>query len=191
MKVKHVALQVAVALGLSLSMSAPAFAVEPVQYSANRISTTGRISRITRVGDQYRVTLDHGAYTYWVPAATAGNRDLRVGDRVRIDGMVTNGGVNANLIALSGEPTYANDPMYHGVPYGSAGWMSATVLNVNHRLNYMRVRDDATGMAYKIDLSHMNTLRPVNVWNARPGDHIAVRGSWEDNNLFRASRIEY
>src|SRR4051794_31166907 len=48
-----------------LLLATTALAVPP--YRADRISTQGTITNVTRVGDQYQITLNHGAYMYSVP----------------------------------------------------------------------------------------------------------------------------
>ncbi|HUJ16189.1 MAG TPA: hypothetical protein VL284_20535 [Thermoanaerobaculia bacterium] len=188
MKSKYLAVQLAAILALGL-MCGSAFAQN--NYRADRISTQGTITRVTRQGDMFQVTLDHGAYTYYVPVATVGPRNLAVGERVRIDGLVAGDVVNSDMIALANEPYFSADPYYHGVPFGQNGWMSATVTSINRHLGYMWVRDDSTGVTYKVDVRHMNTRRPVNVWGIRKGDHISVDGNWENRNTFDAVRIEY
>src|SRR5713226_4905076 len=137
------------ASGLAMLLSTAAIAAPQPQdrddyhFRADRISTVGIITSINREGDQYRVILNHGSYTYYFPVSTIRGRDIRVGDRVRIGGMVNGDAVNADWIAFSGETAYANDPSYRGVPFGSSGWMSGTVISTNRRLNYVTIRDDA------------------------------------------------
>lgn len=191
MKNKQLTLVAAVVGLMLLLSSAAAFAQDNYQYRADRISTQGRITTMTREGDQYRVTLNHGAYTYYVPVSTVVNRDLRVGDRVRIDGLISGDVVNADMVAFPGEASYARDPMYRGVPYGSIGWMSGVVQSTNRHMGYLTVRDDANGINYKIDVRNMDRSRPINVWGLRPGDHITINGGWENRNTFNATRIEY
>jgi len=172
---------VAAVVGLMLLLSsAAAFAQDNYQYRADRISTQGRITTMTREGDQYRVTLNQGAYTYYVPVST-----------VRIDGLISGDVVNADMVAFPGEASYARDPMYRGVPYGSIGWMSGVVQSTNRHMGYLTVRDDANGINYKIDVRNMDRSRPINVWGLRPGDHITINGGWENRNTFNATRIEY
>jgi hypothetical protein len=160
-------------------------------YRGDRISTQGRITSIQLDGDMYRVMLNHGDYTYLVPVATVQNRGLQVGDRVRFDGIVNGDLVNTDLVAMPGDARYEHDPMYRTVPYGSSGWMSATVQSVNRHMGYLTVRDDATGGVFKVDVRHMDRNRPINVWAIRPGDHISVNGGWENRDTFNAVRIEY
>jgi hypothetical protein len=187
MKMKAVAVQLALVLTLGL-MSTAAFAQD---YRGDRISTQGRITSITRDGDMYRVTLNHGGYTYMVPVATVQNRGLQVGDRVRLDGIVDGDLVTTDLVAMPGDARYIHDPEYRTVPYGSSGWLSATVVSTNRHMGYVTVRDDATGGIYKIDVRHMDRNRPINVWALRAGDHISVNGGWENRDTFNAVRIEY
>jgi hypothetical protein len=185
------------ASGLAMLLSTAAIAApqpqdrDDHQFRADRISTQGEITNINREGDQYRVVLNHGSYTYYFPVSTIRDRDIRVGDRVRIGGVVSGDSVNADYIAFSGEAAYANDPSYRGVPFGSTGWMSGTVVSVNRRLNYVTIRDDASGLPMKIDVRNMDTKRSVNVWRTRTGDHISVMGSWENRDTFKVSIVQY
>ena len=188
MKTKSLA--VLFAAVVSLGLMSTAFA-QPNDYRADRISTQGRITSITQEGDMYRVTLNHGGYTYLVPVATLQNRGLQVGDRVRLDGIVNGDVVSTDLVAMPGDARYSRDPMYRTVPYGQSGWLSGVVQNTNRHMGYLTIRDDATGLNYKIDVRNMDRARPVNVWGIRAGDHISVNGGWENHNTFNATRIEY
>lgn len=186
----------AAASGLALLLSSAAFAAPQPQdteyhYRADRISTQGEITAMSREGDQYKVVLNHGSYAYFVPMATIRNRDIRIGAVVRIGGVVNGDTVNADFIAFSGEPTYTSDPMYRGVPFGSNGWLSGTVMSVNRRLNFITIRDDASGVPTKVDVRTMDTRHSVNVWRTRPGDHISVNGAWENRDTFDATRVQY
>jgi hypothetical protein len=183
------------ATGLAVLLGSAAFAAPQPQdtsiYRADRISTQGQITSISREGNVYRVFLNHGSYAYNVPAPMIRSRDIRIGDVVRIGGVVSGDAVSADYIAFAGEPSYTTDPMYRAVPFGLSGWMSGTVLNVNRRLNYITIRDDASGLPVKIDVRNMDTKRSVNVWRTRLGDHISVNGSWEDHDTFNAGRVQY
>src|SRR5437764_11263685 len=131
MKTKRGFAQFAAASGLALLLSAPVFASPQVsgtiEYRTDRISSQGTITGISREGDQYRITINGGEYAYFVPATMVNGRDLRIGTQVRIDGLVNGDNVNANMVAISGEPYYAHDPYYRSVPYGQTGWLSGTV----------------------------------------------------------------
>ena len=185
----------AAASGLALLLSTAAFAApapqEEYHFRTDRISTQGEITSMSREGDQYRLILNHGSYAYYVPMSTIRNRDIRIGAVVRIGGIVNGGSVNADYIAFSGEPTYTSDPMYRGVPFGSNGWLSGTVMSTNRRLNFITIRDDATGIPIKVDVRTMDTRHSVNVWRTRPGDHISINGAWENRDTFEGARVQY
>src|SRR5258708_37826822 len=105
------------------------------------------------------------------------NRDLRVGDQIRIGGLVTGDTVSADMVAFVGEPYYMSDPAYRGVPFGSTGWLSGTVQRADRHLGYLEVRDDSTGEGIKIDVRHMNLRPPLNVCVVPAGDHISINRS--------------
>ncbi len=155
-------------------------------YRGDRISVAGTVTGMQRAGGgQFVVNLDHGPYSYYVPAAEVHNRDIRIGDQVRIDGFVTGQDtVNADWIAFRSERSYSTDPYYRMVPYGSTGWLSGTITEYNRRLGYMRVRDYANGTLLKVDTRSV----PEHI-GARRGDHITINGSWEQRGVFQATRI--
>src|SRR6267378_162722 len=99
------------ASGFAMLISSAALAAPRAQddysYRVNRISAQGEITSISREGDQYRVVLNDGTYAYYVPMSTIRNRDIRVGDHVRIGGIVSGEAVTADYVAFSGEPSYA------------------------------------------------------------------------------------
>jgi len=186
------------ASGLALLLSTSVFAAPQdygrnnrAVYRADRISTQGRISMISRDSDRYLIRLDHGNYDYWVPVATFGTRPLQVGDQVRLGGIVNGDLVNVDMLAAAGEPYYTVDPNYVAVPYGTNGWMTGTVQNSNRHMGYITIKEDTSGQLIKIDVRHMDRAHPVKVWSIRPGDRITVNGSWEKRDTFDASRIEY
>jgi hypothetical protein len=181
----------AMALGLALLLGTAAFAAPLPDYRGDRISTQGTITSMSQEGDQYRIVLNHGSYTYYIPRSMVQSRDIRVGDQVRVGGVVNGDIVNSDYIAFSGDPAYARDPAYRSVPYGQRGWMSGTVTEIHQHYHYLTMRDDATGLPVKVDVRQMDEKRSVNVWRTRPGDHISVNGSWENRDTFQANRVEY
>jgi hypothetical protein len=180
-----------VAITVSLLLASAGAAAPLPDYRGDRISTVGTITSMSREGDQYRIVLNHGSYAYFVPVSSVVNRDIRVGDQVRIGGTVNGDVVNSDFIAFSGQPAYARDPAYRGVPYGQSGWMTGTVVRLHQHYGYLELRDDATGLPVKIDVRNMDEKRSVNVWRTRPGDHITVNGSWSKRDTFQANQVVY
>jgi hypothetical protein len=160
---------------------------------AGRITYQGHVTSMVADGSGYRVTLDNGGYSYWVPSATVSDRNIRVGDYVRFDGYGNNGLVTVDSAAWLGgrdyNPDYNNNqPMYSAAP---VGMMTAVVQNVNRHYNYITVRDQVTNRLVKIDVRRMDTRDSVNVWRLRPGDRINVAGGWENHNTFQADRVYF
>lgn len=73
--------------------------------------------------------------------------------------------------------------------YNDATALTGTVVNVNHDLNYVTVRDDVTGKTFKIDARSMNGGGSIDVWSLRAGDRVSATGNWSDNETFRADRV--
>ncbi|HSP34144.1 MAG TPA: hypothetical protein VLU46_07515 [Thermoanaerobaculia bacterium] len=177
-------LNIAAASGLALLMSAPAFAVQDGRYAQAqtmnaRSTTQGRITMLAREGDQYRIQLDGGGYNYYVPLSLVRDRNLQVGDTVSLTGFGRANGMTVDVMAPVG--AYDN----------SAGTVTGIVQNTNRRLNYVTVRDQATGQRFKVDVRNMDTRRSVNVWHLRTGDRIVVNGGWENRNTFNAQTVNF
>jgi len=151
--------------------------------ASSRISTNGQITSMRREGDRYRITIDADRFAYYVRAYDVRDQNLRIGDRVRISGRVIGDAVEADSITVAGGG-------YRGDNYG-AGWVRATVLSHNRRLNYFTVRDDRNGNVFKVDIRQMDMRHSVNVWQTRAGDRIKISGSWENRDTFRADRVQY
>lgn len=186
--------------GLALMLGSPAFAAPVVQngpyYQSSQTSTIGTVTSVIRQGDIYRVRLNDGTYDYWVPVSMVGSRVLRPGETVRLNGNLNGDVVNVDLLAFPGEPYYSSEENpnalpYATVPYGQTGWMSGTVQRTDRHLGYLVIREDTSGRMVKIDVRHMNTHRPVYIWDLRPGDQMSVRGRWEAPGLFDAMRVQF
>ena len=141
-------------------------------------------------------------------------RDQATGQPVRIDvrNMDTRRSINVwqlrdgDLVTSHGAWTNRGDRFRadfvnftSNVPMSSGGYnanmpnvVSGTVESVNRDLNYLIVRDDATGQPVKVDVRDMDTRRSVNVWGLRAGDHITIDGNWSGNHdRFRAEMIRF
>lgn len=113
---------------------------------------------------------------------------LRNGETVTANGTwAKNGTFRADFVNFGN-----NGPMASGYGYESPNMISGTVEAVNRDLNYVTVRNDATGQPIKIDVRQMDTRRSVNVWNLRTGDHINVTGAWtRDRDRFQAEMVKF
>jgi len=156
---------------------------------SGRISTQGHVTGLIADGAGYRVTLDNGGYSYWVPAATITDRNIRMGDYVRFDGYGRDGLVtvdNAAWLGGSEYRPYYGQPMYSSAPEGA---LTGTVQSVNRHYHFFDMRADGTGRMVRVDVRNMDTRGSVNVWRLRPGDRINVTGGWEERGHFQADRV--
>lgn len=157
---------------------------------SGRITMQGHVTALSADGAGYRVTLDNGGYSYWVPAATITDRNIRMGDYVRFDGYGRNGIVTVDTAAYLGGPDYR--PYYNGQPMYSStqeNALTGTVQSVNRHYNYFEMRADGTGRMVRVDVRNMDTRGSVNVWRLRPGDRVNVTGGWENRGRWQADRV--
>jgi len=156
---------------------------------SGRVTYQGHVTSMVTDGAGYRVTLDNGGYSYWVPAATINDRNIHMGDYVRFDGYGRNGLVTVDSAAYLGGADYRpynGQPMYSSTPDGA---MTGTVQYVNRHYNYFDMRSDGNGRMIRVDVRNMDTRGSVNVWRLRPGDHVNVTGGWEDRGRWQADRV--
>ena len=155
---------------------------------SGRISIQGHVTGMISDGAGFRVTLDNGGYTYWVPSDTINERHIRNGDYVRFDGYGDNGLVTVDGVVWLGDRDYRpyyGRPMYSSSPEA----MTGIVQNVNRHYNYLTLRAEGTGRLIRVDLRNMDTRESINVWRLRPGDRVNVTGGWEDRGRFQADRV--
>ena len=110
--------------------------------------------------------------------------NLRTGDRVSATG------------AWSNSDTFRADRVMAPAPRALnriTNGLTGTVENVNRDLNYITVRDQATGQSVKVDVRRMDTRRSVNVWQLRTGELVTVNGRWanKNNGNFRADFVNF
>jgi hypothetical protein len=159
----------------------------------NRISEKGRIRSFTRERDGYRVFLDHGNHSYWVPASRLGRHQLRVGIDVRLGGIFNGGYVDVDALGWPGDPYY-NDP-YYGGGYGGGysdrydGILSGRVERVDLRYGTLLLRDDRSGRVVEVDMRATERRRGLDLGDLRRGDRVTLAGSW-DGGYFHAYRID-
>jgi len=141
-------------------------------------------------GSGFRVTLDNGGNSYWIPSATVSDRNLRLGDYVRFDGYGNGSLITVDNSTWLGDRSYS--PYYNGHPMYSNGGpeqMSGVVQNVNRHYNYLTLRMEGTGRLVRVDVRQMDTRGSVNVWRLRPGDRVNVTGGWAERGRFQADRV--
>jgi hypothetical protein len=139
-----------------------------------RITAQGKISSFTRERDGYRVRLDRGRDSYWVPSSYFRGRghDIRVGINIALGGIFRGGSI------------YVDDVNYPNGAYYDQGLVRGVIQGIDYRAGTAWLRDDVSGRAITVDLRRVNERR------LRRGDYVELSGSWDRGGLFDAYRVE-
>jgi len=154
----------------------------------DRVTAEGRITRVIRERGGFRIELDRGRDSYWVPEGRLGGRDLSIGLAVRIRGI------------FRGDIVVVDDLGYPdgGYAYGDGRdyrdyrdrEVRGIIDRVNYRLGYLILRE-RDGDVIKVDMRPVNRARrEPDIDDLRRGDAIAISGDWTRDGLFRAERID-
>jgi uncharacterized protein YdeI (BOF family) len=139
-----------------------------------RVTVQGKVSSFTHERNGYRVQLDRGRDSYWVPESYFRNRgrNLRVGISVVLGGVFRGGSI------------YVDDVNYpDGYGYGQ-GYVRGVIQGIDYRAGTAWLRDDASGRSITVDLRRTNERR------LRRGEYVELSGSWDRGGLFDVYRIE-
>jgi len=154
----------------------------------NRVSEQGRIRSFRAERDGYRVYLDRGNYSFWVPDSLLGRRKLRVGLDVRLGGVYRGGYVWVDVLGWPNEPYY-NDGESNRDRYGR-DTVSGRVERVDLRQERLLLREDRSGRIVEVDARAVDERhRRLDLGDVRRGDRVTLRGTWE-HGKFHAIRIE-
>ncbi|HEY2323703.1 MAG TPA: hypothetical protein VGJ82_12665 [Thermoanaerobaculia bacterium] len=160
-------------------------------HDRRNVSVEGRVTRITREREGYRVELDRGGYSFWVRDLNAGGHGhgaLRIGINVRMGGFY--------------EPRYgyvvadSYDWLDQG-PVVAPGYRAAVLIRgridrINRREETLWLRLD-DGRMINVDMTrndrHWNNRR-VEIDDLHRGDRVTLSGSWTGRNLFLVNHVE-
>ncbi len=150
-----------------------------------RVTVEGRVQSFRQERDGYRVQLDRGAYSYWVPLSRlrGRGRDLRAGISIRFGGVFRGGWVYVDSI---GWP----DDGYYNDGYRD-GYVRGVVERVDLYRGTLLLRDDYSGRFITVDMRRMDGRwnRSIDLNDLRRGDYVTLSGDWY-RGIFLASRID-
>lgn len=135
-----------------------------------RYSASGRITSLSRERAGYRVQLDRGRESYYVPQSRLGGRGLRVGISIGLGGIFRGDRVDVDAVNWNG-----------GYGYDS-GYLRGVVQRVDYRDGFATLRDDAGRM--------VSVRLGGNTRQLRRGDFVTLEGQWDRGNVFEAYRID-
>lgn len=148
-----------------------AFAAIAAPHDGSRITTDGRVSSIHHERDGYRIELDRGGDSFWVPerALRDRSRDLRVGVSIRLGGIFRGGMIVVDVVE------WPHRDILRGV-----------VERVDERHMSLLVREERSGRLIRVDVLQRD--REFN--DLRRGDFVVLSGEWSRSRDFDAYRIE-
>lgn len=139
-------------------------------YSNNRQPhyTRGRVSRVDRHGDGYRVWVGSERFPFFVPSRHYNRDRFRIGVVINLGGYYNPGGYY---------------DYYDGGGYSSRYGLRGTVERVDHRRDSFVIRDQSTGRW--VTVVSREPLRRM-----RRGDFVEVDGEWTRPGVFRAYDVD-
>jgi len=171
------------------------------EYRENQRGTfEGHISSLNRDRDGYRVQLDRGGYSFWVPESHVRNRqrDFRVGASIRLGGIFRGGSIFVDVVDWPNDGRY-NDDRYNDGRYNDGryrdnrsydrGYLRGVVERVDYRRGVVEVRESSTGRFVTVDMDRRSS-RGVDLSDLRRGDAVTFAGDWRRGNVFEAYSIE-
>lgn len=150
----------------------------------NRISESGKIRSFRQERDGYRIYLDRGNYSYWVPQSHLRGHRLSVGLSIRLGGIFDNGYVVVDDLGWPDDGGYYNDRNYR---YGDV--VRGVVDRVDFRRGTVNLRSDRGYIT--VDMRSLNRRDSrLGIDDLRRGDRVSLSGNWVRGGLFDARRID-
>jgi hypothetical protein len=147
----------------------------------DRVSVSGHVTSFSRERDGYRVHLDRGRESFWVPQSYFRNRGrgLRVGVQIVLGGVFRGGSV------------YVDDVNWPDGGYDRYGYddsVAGIVERVDVRSGIADLRDDRSGRVIRVDL-RSSGRRGLDASDMRRGDYVELSGQWS-GGVFEAYNID-
>ena len=149
-----------------------------------RVSAQGRVQSFSRERDGYRVQLDRGRDSYWVPQSYFRNRgrDLRVGVSVVLGGIFRGGSIYVDSVS------WPDDRGSRG-GYNDS-YLTGVVQRVDLRRGEAEVREDRSGRVVRVDFRDTGHRSRLGVEDLRRGDYVELSGNWSGGGYFAVDSIE-
>jgi len=150
-----------------------------------RVDLQGRVRSFNRDRDGYRVELDNGRNSFWVPQSYVRNRRLNVGLSISLGGIFRNGLIYVDAVGWPGDR--GGSGRYDR---NDNGYVSGSVERVDGRNEILWLRDRSSGRVIEADLGSVRRSSRLDAGDLRRGDYVELSGVWSRNNVFEADRID-
>ena len=147
----------------------------------DRVTMQGKVQSVTHERGGYRVRLDRGGYSYWVPEDR-----VRNGFNIRVGVDVVFGGVYRD------NSIYVDDVNYGGgYGYGyNDGYVQGIVDRIDYRYGSLLLRDARSGAIINVDMRETGRRSRIDLNDLRRGDRVSLAGNWSRDGVFRAYNID-
>jgi hypothetical protein len=152
-----------------------------------RVNVSGRVTSLNQERDGYRVYLDRGRDSFWIPASHMRNRgnDLRVGISIVLGGIFRGGRIDVDAVSWPNDRGYDNRNYERG-----RDSVSGVVERIDERRAVLLLRDTSSRRTIEVDMRDTRNDRRVDLSDLRRGDYVRLSGDWERGGLFDAERID-
>jgi hypothetical protein len=201
--ISKLAVPVAAAMAFATFVSASAFADsrhrDETWRDQNRgpvvaqksVTMEGRIRSVDRERDGYRVQLDRGGYSYFVPESAyrswrgrAPGIELRAGINIRLSGLLDPRG----YVYVSNADWIDDSNDYNDRYDNNRGQLRGIVQDVDVRRGIAVIRDENSGRQVTVAMRR-SSERGVDLNDIHRGDRVTFEGDWT-RGIFEARRIE-
>ena len=151
-------------------------------HENQRVTLSGKVTSFTHERDGYRVRLDQGAQSFWVPQSRFGSRagDLRNGVSVSLGGVFRGGMIYVDAVSW---------PSQYGQGGYQYGQVRGVVDRIDARAGTIWVRDNASGRLIAADLASGRNSRSE-LRGLRRGDAVELTGHWSRGGVFTVASID-
>ena len=145
-----------------------------------RVNASGRVTSFSRGNGGYRVQLDRGRESYWIPESRMRDRgrDLRVGISVVLGGVFRGGRVDVDAVSWPDDRGYRDD------------YVRGVVERVDYRDGVLLLRDSSTRRTIEVDMRDTRRSSRSDLGDLRRGDFVTLTGQWLRGGRFEADGIE-
>jgi hypothetical protein len=146
-----------------------------------RMNASGRVTSVSHDRNGYRVQLDRGRESYWIPESRMGNhaRDLRVGVTVVFGGVFRGGRIEVDAVTWPNDNAYRNE---------RGNDINGTVERIDVRNGTLLLRV-AGNRTIDVDMRDTRRTNRVDFRDLRRGDRVTLSGQWLRNGQFEANGI--
>jgi len=154
-----------------------------------RVNASGHVTSFSRANGGYRVQLDRGRESYWIPESHMRNRgrDLRVGISIVLGGVFRGGRVDVDAVSWPDDRGYRNDR--YDREYRD-DYVRGIVERVDYRSGVLLLRDASTRRTIEVDMRDTRRSSRVDLGDLRRGDAVTLSGQWQRSGRFEADGIE-